>query len=102
MENTKTMSTSEILRILNELKIEVRKRYKADIKGIFGSYARGEEKKGSDIDVMVEFDEGANLLDLTGLSLFLEKKLNCHVDVVPESAIRSEIKESILRETAYL
>src|SRR5208337_1250828 len=102
MENTKTMSASEILRVLNELKMEVRKRYKADIRGIFGSYAKGEEKKGSDIDVMVEFDEGANLLDLTGLSLFLEEKLNCHVDVVPESAIRSEIKESILREMAYL
>lgn len=102
MGSAKTMSTSEILRILNELKTEVRKRYKADIKGIFGSYVRDEEKKGSDIDVLVEFDEGANLLDLTGLSLFLEEKLNCRVDVVPESAIRSEIKESILKEAAYI
>jgi len=51
---------------------------------------------------LVEFDEGANLLDLTGLSLFLEEELNCRVDVVPESAIRKEIKESILKEAAYL
>jgi hypothetical protein len=96
------MSTSEILHLLNGLKQEVRQRYKAEIKGIFGSYVRAEEKKESDIDVLVEFDEGANLLDLTGLSLFLEEKLNCHVDVVPESAIRKEIKDSILREAAYL
>jgi predicted nucleotidyltransferase len=102
MGNTKTMSASEILLILNKLKTEVRQKYKAEIKGIFGSYVRGEEKKGSDIDVLVEFYEGANLLDLTGLSLFLEEKLRCHVDVVPESAIRSEIKESILKEAAYL
>ena len=96
------MSASEILHILNELKQEVRQRYKAKIKGIFGSYVRDEEKKESDIDVLVEFDEGANLLDLTGLSLFLEEKLNCRVDVVPESAIRKEIKDSILKEAAYL
>ncbi len=96
------MSTSEILHILNGLKQEVRQRYKAEIKGIFGSYVRAEKKKESDIDVLVEFDEGANLLDLTGLSLFLEEKLNCRVDVVPESAIRKEIKDSILKEAAYL
>ena len=96
------MSASEILHILNGLKQEVRQRYKAKIKGIFGSYVRDEEKKESDIDVLVEFDEGANLLDLTGLSLFLEEKLNCRVDVVPESAIRKEIKDSILNEAAYL
>jgi len=96
------MSASEILHILNGLKQEVRQRYKAKIKGIFGSYVRDEEKKESDIDVLVEFDEGANLLDLTGLSLFLEEKLNCRVDVVPESAIRKEIKDSILKEAAYL
>jgi len=59
-------------------------------------------EKGADLDVLVEFDEGANLLDLTGLSLFLEEELNCRVDVVPESAIRKEIKESILKEAAYL
>lgn len=99
---TKLMSVSEILRILNELKTEVRKRYKAEIKGIFGSFVRAEEKQESDIDVLVEFDEGANLLDFIGLSLFLEEKLNCRVDVVPESAIREEIKESILKEAAYL
>jgi len=93
---------SEILCILSDLKTEIRQRYKSEIKGIFGSYVRGEQKEGSDIDVLVEFEEGANLLDLTGLSLFLEEKLNCHVDVVHESAIRKEIKDSILKEAAYL
>ncbi len=95
-------SASEILNILKGLKSEVKLRYKAEIRGIFGSYVKGGQKAGSDIDVLVEFDEGANLLDLTGLSLFLEEKLNCHIDVVPESAIRQEIKESILKEAAYL
>ena len=98
----KIKGVSEILGILSDLKIEIRQRYKAEIKGVFGSYVRGEQREGSDIDVLVEFNEEANLLDLTGLSLFLEEKLNCHVDVVPESSIRKEIKESVLREAAYL
>ena len=65
-------SAKEILSILKSLKTEIRQRYRAEVKGIFGSYVRGEQKEGSDIDVLVEFDEGANLLDLTGLSMFLE------------------------------
>lgn len=99
---TKLMSASEIIRLLSELKAEVRQRYKAEIKGLFGSYMRGEEKEESDIDVLVEFDEGANLLDFTGLSLFLEEKLNRHVDVVIESTIRQEIKTDIFREIVYI
>ena len=99
---TKLMPASEILHLLSELKAEARQRFKAEIKGLFGSYMRGEEKDESDIDVLVEFDEGANLLDLTGLSLFLEEKLNRHVDVVPESTIRKEIKNNILREAVFI
>jgi len=97
-----TGQAKEILSILKVLKSEIRQRYRAEVKGIFGSYVRGEQKAESDIDVLVEFSEGANLLDLTGLSIFLEEKLHCRVDVVPESAIRSELKDSILKETAYI
>lgn len=97
-----TNSTNEILSVLKALKSEIRQRYKAEVKGIFGSYVRGEQKAGSDIDVLVEFDEGANLLDLTGLSLFLEGKLKCRVDIIPEDAIRKELRPVILREAAYI
>ena len=65
---------------------------------LFGSYAKAQEGAQSDLDVLVEFDEGANLLDLVGLSMFLEEKLNLTVDVVPESAIRDEIRDSVQRE----
>ncbi|MBI5100844.1 MAG: nucleotidyltransferase family protein [Nitrospirae bacterium] len=92
----------DLLRMLFLLKNEARQKYKADLKGVFGSCVRGEQRPDSDVDILVEFDDGANLLDLTGLSLFLEEKLHRHIDVVPESAIRKEIKDSILQETVYL
>lgn len=59
---------------------------------------RGVQNEGSDLDVLVEFEEGANLLDLVGLAMFLEEKLKLKIDVVPESALRKEIKDIVLRE----
>jgi predicted nucleotidyltransferase len=92
------ISKGEVLKILSSLKAEARKRFKAEIRGIFGSYVRDEQKKSSDLDVLVEFEEGANLLDMVGLALFLEEKLNMKVDVVSESDLREEIKDLILKE----
>jgi predicted nucleotidyltransferase len=89
---------SDILQTLKALKGIARTRYKAELKGVFGSYVRGEQKTGSDLDVLAEFDTGANLIDLIGLSYFLEEKLGCSVDVVPESALRAELKPGILKE----
>jgi len=100
MGNTrmKTSPLPGIIAALRGLKEEASRKYKAELKGIFGSYARGEENPGSDLDVLVEFKEGANLIDLVGLSLFLEEKLHCSVDVVTQSALRKELKSDILKE----
>jgi len=98
MRNADNVSLSNISELLNSLKAEARNRFKAEIKGVFGSYVRGQQREGSDLDVLVEFEEGANLLHLVGLAEFLEEKLHLKVDVVPESALRKEIKEAVLRE----
>jgi len=74
-----------------------------EIKGIFGSYVRGTQKKKSDLDVLVKFYRGATLFDLVGLAIFLEEKLDIkNVDVVPYDAVREEIKEKILKEVVYI
>jgi len=92
----------EIIKILKEVNAEVEQRYKARLKGIFGSFVRGEESAKSDVDILVEFKEGANLLHLVGLSVFLEENLHLPVDLVPFDTIRKEIKDSILKEAIYL
>ena len=96
------MKKEEILNILKQANNEVRHRYKAKVRGIFGSYARGEEHGGSDVDVLVEFEKGANLIHFVGLSLFLEEKIGIKVDVVPFDTIRKEIKEQVMKEAVYL
>jgi len=65
---------------------------------IFGSFARGEEKEDSDLDILVEFGEGKSLLDLVGLKLELEEFLGRKIDVVTYNALHPEIKEKVLEE----
>lgn len=93
----------EIKEILNLSKVKIRNQFKAEIIGIFGSYVRGEQKRGSDLDILVKFYEGATLFEFIDLAIFLEKKLGIKkVDIVPYDTIREEIKEKILKETVYL
>lgn len=78
--------------------IPVLKKNKIKKAGIFGSYVRGEEKKRSDIDILVELDRKWDLLDIIGLKIKLEKILRKKVDLVEYETIRPELKENILNE----
>jgi uncharacterized protein len=70
---------------------------------IFGSVARDEATESSDVDVLVEFDEGAHvgLLTFIRLKQFLEELLGCAVDMVTAQALRQEMREQILREAIH-
>jgi predicted nucleotidyltransferase len=93
---------SEVIRILLSLKAEIKKRFKTNLKGIFGSFARSEATPDSDIDILVEFLPAANLFDMAELTLFLEDRLHRNIDLVPESGIREELRQTILREAIML
>ena len=92
------MNTEDLLVRLRSLKPRATASYKAKELGLFGSFVRGEQGIGSDVDVLVEFEEGADLFDLMGLALFLEEELHRKVDVVPKRVLREEIREAVLRE----
>jgi len=67
--------------------------------GIFGSYARGENRKNSDVDILVEInDKGFNILDMAKLKILLEKTLNKKIDLVEYSMIHPLIKKTALSE----
>ena len=88
----------EIKGALGRLEGQIRKEYKAEIIGLFGSYVRGEQKGESDVDVLVRFLDGATLFDFVGLADFLEEKLSLEVDIVSERALRPELREQILKD----
>lgn len=66
--------------------------------GIFGSHARGEEKKKSDVDLLVEFKETPGLFDFIGIQLELEKKVGKKFDVLTYNSIYHMLREKILSE----
>jgi predicted nucleotidyltransferase len=96
------MSVSEILTILRDSRKEVHERYRLVIQGIFGSYVRSENTQTSDLDVLVLFDERANLLHLVGAANFLEERLGIPVDIVPADSLRVELRDQILAEALFL
>lgn len=95
----KQKSLNRIIDLIQSLKETIRTEYKAEVVGIFGSFVRGEEKESSDIDILVKFNDDADLFDFMGLSIFLEEKLGRRVDVVPYDTVRPELKERIMKET---
>lgn len=65
---------------------------------VFGSFARGEMKKSSDVDILVKLSKNKTLLDLVGLKLELQDKLHRKVDVVEYGALHPLIKNIVLKE----
>ncbi len=66
--------------------------------GIFGSYARGEERKGSDVDLLIKQKGQKSLLDLVRLERELKEKLGIGVDLLDYRGLSPYLKERILKE----
>jgi predicted nucleotidyltransferase len=93
----------EIKAKLEGLKALLKERYQVETLGFFGSYARGEQRKKSDLDVLIEFSvpNTIDLYDFIELEEFISKNLGIKVDLVTKSALKPIIKEQILKETIY-
>ena len=65
---------------------------------LFGSYARGDESPLSDVDILVQFDEGGvSLLKHAAMICELEKILDRPVDIVPEKMLRPRVREMLTK-----
>ena len=95
-------SKEEILEALSGLTPELRKNYKVERIGLFGSFARQEQRPDSDIDLLVDFSDDADLFDVAELKYFLEEKLDHRVDIVPARALRDELRKAVLADVSYV
>jgi len=86
---------------LKKYKDYLRQKYKVREIGIFGSYAKNEQNRGSDLDVLVEFYEPVGL-GYFELKDFLEAVLKLKVDLVTKWGIKPRLKDKILEEVIYL
>jgi hypothetical protein len=66
--------------------------------GIFGSYARGEQKRNSDIDILVEINDKRSLIGVINLQLQLQDALKRKVDLLEYKELDALIKKQVLKE----
>ena len=78
------------------------KAYSVKKVGLFGSFARSNQRPGSDIDILVEFNRGGKTFDnYMELKFFLEKLFRRKVDLVIKDALKDRIKNRVLSEVLY-
>ena len=91
-------TTEFILRTLRAIKPELEAHFRVDRVALFGSYARGRQRKGSDIDLLVSFKEPPSLLGFIELENALSTSLGAKVDLVMEEALKPRIGRRIHEE----
>ncbi|HLD55033.1 MAG TPA: nucleotidyltransferase family protein [Candidatus Nanoarchaeia archaeon] len=90
------MKTNKQIELIKKKIMPILKKNKVVRAGIFGSYARGEQKKNSDVDILVEIKKRISLFDFAGIKIELEEKLGKKVDLVEYKIIKPRIRENIL------
>jgi predicted nucleotidyltransferase len=70
--------------------------------GLFGSCVRGEMKKGSDVDLLVQMPDDLSLLGFVGVKIELEEALGRKVDLVEYDTIKPLLRDSILKEQVVI
>ena len=94
------MRKEDVLRILAENRPRLRDEFFVKSLSLFGSVARDESTGASDVDLLVEFEEGARigLFAFIGLQQFLQEVLGCRVDLGTADTLRERIRDRVLKE----
>jgi predicted nucleotidyltransferase len=88
----------EIKKALEKHRTTIEKQFKIKSLGLFGSFVRGEQRKGSDLDVLVEFSEPVGFFTFLDLEEYLSNILGVSVDLVSRKALKPRIGQHILEE----
>lgn len=96
------MDLAKIKKTLNAHRAELASEYGVASIGVFGSYARNEQRKGSDVDILIEFSRPVGFVAFMRLEAHLQKLLGVKVDLVTKNALKPFIGRHILREVVLV
>ncbi|HWQ67047.1 MAG TPA: nucleotidyltransferase family protein [Methanospirillum sp.] len=82
--------------------LAIASRYGAYNIRLCGSVARGDDTPMSDIDLLVDMEQGKSLLDLGSLLMDLQDLLGCKVDILTEKGLKNRIRERVLKDAVYI
>ena len=96
------LSKDQILSYLKEYKDKNRKKFYINKIGIFGSFARGEQSKDSDLDIVVDMNK-PNLISLSSIMLDIKEHFKSEVDIVALwDKMNPRLKKRIDKEAIYV
>ena len=93
---------AEYARILREHMPELERDYGVASLALFGSYVRGEEQEGSDLDVLVDFSRPIGMFGFVATERYMSEILGVRVDLVTRPTLRRRIGRAILEEAVPL
>jgi predicted nucleotidyltransferase len=93
---------TRLLAILRQHRTELTERYKVKTLGVFGSYVYNRQRQGSDLDVLVEFDDPPSLFKLIELEDYLGDLLGVKVDLVMRDTLKPRIGRRVLSEVVLI
>jgi uncharacterized protein len=96
------MSIRQLLQSKRGQILQIAARHGARKVRVFGSVARGTARRGSDLDFLVEMEEGRSLLDHAVLIIDLERLLKRSVDVASERGLRRLVRKDVLKDAVAL
>ena len=96
------MKPSEALAIHRNKLLAIAAGHGASNLRVFGSVAKGVDREGSDIDLLVDIRQGTSLFDLVGMQQDFEDVLGMKVDLLTEPELHPELKERVLSEARTL
>lgn len=92
----------KIKKVLKQNRRLLQKDFKIKRLGLFGSYVRGEQKRTSDVDILVEFSQTPGLFDFIRIENNLSEILKKRVDLVMKGSLKPAIGKNIMREVVYV
>ncbi len=96
------MGIDELLKAYRDDILRLAERHGARNVRVFGSVARGDARPESDVDLLIDLEEGRSLLDHAQLQVDLEQLLNRKVDVVSARGLRPRMRDRVLRDAVPL
>lgn len=95
------MKRQDVLTILAEHRREIESRFGVASLSLFGSAARDEAMAKSDVDILVTFAQTPGIIGFLELKAYLEKILQCSVDLVTRNALKKQFRDRILKEAIH-
>jgi len=93
---------ADIKKILRACKPLLARDFKVKSLGVFGSCVRGEQARGSDVDILVEYSKTPGLFDFIRTENFLSKALGSRVDLVIKGSLKPVIGRNVMREVVFI